>query len=115
MSEITLREYNELIADCIEEGRYSEAAAHAKHILAIYPKYITAYRLLGGALLEAGQDEAALEMFRRALSADPENLLAWVGLSEIHNRRGNLESAIWHMERAFELESNNALIEEQLR
>jgi tetratricopeptide (TPR) repeat protein len=115
MTELSLQEYSKLISERIDEGRHAEAAAHAKHILSDYPKYVTAYRLLGEALLEAGQDESAMEMFHRVLGADPENLLAWVGLSEIHNRQGNLDTAIWHMERASELESDNTVIEDQLR
>ena len=47
MSEITLREYREQIAEKIEQGRYAEAVAHSKHILEHYPKHAAAYRLMG--------------------------------------------------------------------
>jgi len=115
VTEITLREYRELISDRIEQGRYAEAIAHGKHILTQYPKHAATYRLLGEALLEAGQDEYASDMFRRVLSADTEDLTAWVGMSEIHNHRGELDAAVWYMERAFELASNNPVVEDQLR
>ncbi len=115
MAEITLRDYCELISEKTEQGRYGEAIAHAKHILSQYPKYATAYRLLGETLLEAGQEGHGIEMFQRVLSADPEDLLAWVGLSECYNRQGKLDPAVWYMERAFELASDNRLIEDQLR
>nr|HID14568.1 tetratricopeptide repeat protein [Anaerolineae bacterium] len=114
MTEISLHEYCEQIENVIEQGRYAEAVAHGKHILKHYPKHVTTYRLLGKAMLEAGQDEYAADMFRRVLSADPEDLLAWVGMSEVHDRRGELDAAVWYLERAFELATDNKVIEEEL-
>lgn len=115
MAEISLSAYRELISERIEQGHWAEAVAHIKHILTHYPHWIDGYRLLGEALLEARQEERAIEMFRRVLSADPEELMAWVGLSECYDRQGNLDAAVWHMERAFELTSDNAAVEQQYR
>ena len=115
MTEISLQEYSERIAGEIEQGRYAEAIAHGKQILEHYPKHVATYRLLGEATLEAGHYDHAEDMFRRVLSADTENLLAWVGLSEVYNQRGDLDAAVWHMERAFELSSDAEVIGEQLR
>ena len=115
MAEISLQEYLQEIDDAIDQGRYDEALAHGRHILQHYPKYLPAYRLLGKAMLEAGRDDLAEDMFRRVLSGDPEDFVARVGMSIIADRRGDLQRAIWHMERAFELAPNNEAIQEELR
>jgi len=117
MAEISLQEYCEQIESIIEQGRYAEAVAHGKHILKQYPKNMAAYQLLGKAMLEADEDDDAFDMFHRVLSVDPEDLVAWVGISEIHNRRDELDSAVWHLERAFEVASDSevSIVEEELR
>jgi tetratricopeptide (TPR) repeat protein len=115
MAEIFLREYREQIERTIEQGRYVEAVAHGKHILKQYPKHVAPYRLMGKAMLEANQDRYAADMFRRVLGADPENMVAWVGLSEVHNARGELDAAIWHLERALEVDVGNEIVAEELR
>jgi tetratricopeptide (TPR) repeat protein len=115
MAEISLREYCEQIEGMIDQGRYSQAVAHAKHVLGVYPKCVAAYRLLGRAMLEARQDDNALDMFLRVLSADPEDMLSWVAMSEIYDRRDELGAAVWCLERAFELSVDNQLVGEELR
>ena len=115
MDEISLREYCGRIENVIEHGHYAEAVAHGKHILKQYPKHIVTYQLLGKAMLEAGQGEYAADMFRRVLSADPEDLIAWVGMSEVHNNRSELDAAVWYLERAFEVASDSKALEEELR
>lgn len=115
MTQISLAEYREEIEASIARDRYEEAVAHGRHILGQYPKYVRAYWLLGKAMLEAGRAEHASDMFQRVLSADPEHLLAWVGMSEIAEQRGNLEAAVWYLERAFELATDNEMVAEQLR
>jgi predicted Zn-dependent protease len=115
MTEISLHEYCEQIESVIEQGRYVEAVAHGKHILEHYPKHAATYRLIGKAMIEAGQDEYATDMFHRVLSADPEDVLAWAAMSEIHGRRGELDAAVWCMERAFELATDNRAVEGELR
>jgi tetratricopeptide (TPR) repeat protein len=115
MEEISLQVYCGQIESMIDQGRYAEAVAHAKHILQQYPKHVGSYRLLGRAMLEARQSDYAVDMFLRVLSADPEDMLVWVALSEVHNERGELDAAVWYLERAFELAVDNKLVEEELR
>lgn len=115
MNQISLAEYVQQIERSIESGHYNEAVAHGKHILEQYPKYLRAYWMLGKAMLEAGRHEHAADMFQRVLSADPEQMLAWVGMSEIAERRGELEAAVWYLERAFELATDNEVVANQLR
>jgi tetratricopeptide (TPR) repeat protein len=115
MAEISLQKYYGQIEGMIDQGRYAQAVAHGKYILGTYPKYVAGYRLLGRAMLEARRDEDALDMFLRVLSADPEDMLSWVAMSEIYDRRDELDAAVWFLERAFELSVDNQLVAEELR
>jgi tetratricopeptide (TPR) repeat protein len=115
MAEISLQEYYGRVEDMIDQGRYAQAVAHGKHILGAYPKYVAGYRLLGRAMLEARRDDDALDMFLRVLSANPEDMLSWVAMSEIYDRRDELAAAVWCLERAFELSVDNQLVGEELR
>ena len=115
MAEISLQEYIQEIEEAVERGQYDEAVAHGRHVLQHYPKHLETYRLLGKAMLEAGQEDLAEDMFRRVLSGDPDDFVARVGMSIIADRRGDLQQAVWHMERAFELTPDNEAIQEELR
>jgi Flp pilus assembly protein TadD len=115
MTRISLSDYRAQIEASIAQDRYEEAVAHSRHILEQYPKYVRAYWLLGKTILEAGQAERASDMFQRVLSADPEHLLAWVGMSEIAEQRRDLGAAVWYLERAFELATDNEMVAEELR
>src|SRR5512139_3193109 len=115
MAEVAFREYLNEIDKLIERGSIEQAMQHCRHILAQHPKAVEAYRLLGKALLEQEDDRAAQDVFQRVLSVDPEDFVARVGLSIIHDRNNELEPAIWHMERAFEIAPSNALIQGELR
>ncbi|MEJ5309647.1 MAG: tetratricopeptide repeat protein [Anaerolineae bacterium] len=115
MAEIALRQYESEIDHLIEEARYLEALAHTRHILRQHPRYIGAYYLLGKTLLEADQPELAIDMFQRALYADPEHLMARIGLMLAHQRLDNLDAAIWNLERAIELNPGDADLIDELR
>ena len=115
MNQISLADYRQQIEDAIQDGRYEEAVAHGKHILGQYPKCVSAYWLLGKVMLEAGQGDHAMDMFQRVLSADPEHMLAWVGMSEVSRQQGKLKDAVWYLQRAFELATDNEMVAQELR
>ncbi|MFC2023878.1 tetratricopeptide repeat protein, partial [Chloroflexota bacterium] len=101
--------------DLLLDGRYDEAIVHCRHILSQYPRHIETYCLLGEACLEKGAYDQAKEFFQRALSADPENLMARVGMGLIEAEQGTLPEAIWHMMRAYELAPGNTQVAQELR
>ncbi|CAG0931130.1 hypothetical protein TFLX_02007 [Thermoflexales bacterium] len=115
MAEVAFRDYLNEIDDLIERGSIAQAMQHCRHFLTQYPKAVEVYRMMGKALLEQEDDRAAQDVFQRVLSVDPEDFVARVGLSIIHDRNNELELAIWHMERAFEIAPSNALIQGELR
>lgn len=115
MAETELRDYLEELKSLVEQGRHDEVTAHGRHILQHYPKHLATYRVMGEAMLEAGDGEKAEDLFNRVLSGDPEDHVARVGLSIVYDRRNDLEMAIWHMERAFELVPDNDAIRGEMR
>jgi competence ComEA-like helix-hairpin-helix protein len=115
MTRTSLRAYIKEIESLINRGRYEESIAHCRHILGTYPKSIHTYRLLGKAFLEARRYTDAIDIFQRLLSSIPDDFVAHLGLSIIREDEGTLDAAIWHMERAFEIQPYNGAIQEELK
>ncbi len=114
MADIRLQDYLVKIQDLISNERHDEAISHCQQILRQYPKHVATYCLLGEACLEIGRYEEASDLFQRTLSADPEHLMARVGLGIIHAVTGAESEAIWQMERAYELAPNNSEVRREL-
>jgi tetratricopeptide (TPR) repeat protein len=115
VARVTLQHYCDEARELINSGAYDEAVAVCHHILKRYPKHIETYRIMGEACLEKGEREDATDIFKRLLSADPENFVAYAGLGVLSEAQGALEEAVGHMERAFELAPNNDGIRDALR
>jgi hypothetical protein len=115
MVNISLRDYYKEIDSLITAGQHQEAVDHCVHILTTYPKDLETYRLLGKAFLEANDNKQAADIFGRVLAIRPDDFVANVGMSVIREEEGNLEAAIWHMEKAFELDSSTTAIQIELK
>jgi len=115
MAKIPLRSYLKEIESAINEQNIDEAVAHCLHILELYPKHIDTYKLLGKAFLEAQRYANAVDIFQRILSSIPDDFLSHVGMSIIREDDNNLNAALWHMERAFEVQPYNPAIRDELR
>ncbi len=115
MTQISLRAYIREIDNLIERELLDEAIAHCRHILQTYPKHIDTYRLLGKSYLEAKRYGDAADIFQRVLSAVPDDFVSHIGMTIVREDEGNLDSAIWHMERAFETNPANPAIQQELR
>ncbi len=115
MAKVTLRLYNREIESFIDHSQVDEAIAHCKHILQSYPKHIETYRLLAKAFLESKHYGEASDIFQRVLIAVPDDFVSQVGVSIVREYEGNLDEAIWYMERAFEVQPSNATVQDELR
>ncbi len=115
MAKISLRSYNHEIEGMIERGQLDEAIAHCRHILQTFPKHLETYRLLGKTYLEAKRYNEAVDIFQRVLVSAPDDFVSHVGMSIIADEQGKLDEAIWHMERAFEVQPSNAAIQGELQ
>ncbi len=115
MEKVILRVYNREIEAMIEGGKLDEAVAHCQHILKTFPLYVETYRLLGKAFLEARRYADAADIFQRVLLAVPDDFMSHLGMSIIRDDQGRLNDAIWHMERALEIQPSNSAIQSELR
>jgi len=115
MALLPLRAYNRDIEALIQNGQYEEAVAHCRQILRFYPKHLDTYRLLAKAYLERQKYAEAANILERILSAVPDDFVSQIGMSIIREEEGNLDAAIWHMERAHEIQPSNAAIQDELR
>jgi tetratricopeptide (TPR) repeat protein len=115
MEKVFLRVYNREIEGMIEGGQLDEAVAHCQHILKTFPMHVETYRLLGKTFLEARRYADAADIFQRVLMAVPDDFVSHVGMSIIRDDEANLDNAIWHMERAFEVQPSNSAIQGELR
>ena len=115
MEKVFLRVYNREIESMIEGGQLDEAVAHCQHILKTFPMHLETYRLLGKAFLEARRYADAADIFERVLMAVPDDFVSHVGMSIIRDDQGRLDDAIWHMERAFDVQPSNQAIQGELR
>ena len=115
MAKVSLRTYNREIETLIDRAHIEEAADHCKHILQAYPKHLETYRLLGKAFLESQRFGEAADIFERVLASIPDDFFSHVGMSIIREDENNLDRAIWHMERAFESQPANTVVQNELR
>jgi competence ComEA-like helix-hairpin-helix protein len=115
MARISLRAYNREIENLIDRGHYDQAIAHCRHILKYFNKHIDSYRLLGKAFLESQRYGDAADLFQRVLSSIPDDFVSHVGMSIIREDEGNLDEALWHIERAYEVQPGNKAIQGELR
>ena len=114
MANITLRTYNREIRNLIDSGDTEAAIEHCHQILRYYPKHVDTYRLLGEAYLAVKQHNDASDIFQRVLSSIPDDFVSHVGMSVIREEDEKLDEAIWHMERAFEVQPANTTIQGEL-
>lgn len=115
MTRVPLRTYLRDIEDAIEKNQIDEAVAHCRHILQAFPKHTDTYRLLGKAYLESQKYGSAADIFQRVLSAIPDDFVSHIGMSIIREDEGNVDTALWHMERAFEVQPYNPAIQGEVR
>ena len=115
MAHISLRAYVEYIEDRLARDALTEVVAQCRHVLESYPKLIDVYRLLARTLMEQEKNQDALDLFQRVLSADPNDFVAHIGISEVYHEIGSLDSAIWHLERAYEQAPSNIDLQEAIK
>jgi tetratricopeptide (TPR) repeat protein len=114
MANISLRTYNSEIRNLIDSGDTEAAIEHCHQVLHYYPKHVDTYRLLGEAYLAGKQHNDASDIFQRVLSSIPDDFVSHVGMSVIREEDEKLDEAIWHMERAFEVQPANTTIQGEL-
>ena len=115
MAEISLRVYQSKLEDSLAQEKANEVIAHSRHILTEYPKNLKAYSQMGQALFSVSRWDESAELFRRLLGALPYDFVAHSHLGKIYQHLGQMDDAIWHVERAYDQQPNNSEIIDLLR
>lgn len=115
MASVSLYDYLESISQLLDEERYAEVERHCRHILSQYPQHIETYRLLARSFLGQMKYTAAIDLLQRVLSADPNDFIAHIALSDAYRGEGRTELALRHLERAYELSPYKSTVQEEMR
>ncbi|RMF78565.1 MAG: hypothetical protein D6737_14325 [Chloroflexi bacterium] len=106
MPTLSLKQYLQKIDSLFESDSHDfrEIVEHCRHILKYYPQNIAAYRYLGRALLAGDIDaQSTIHVYRRVLQVLPDDFVAHASLGKLYQQTGDHQRAIWHDERAFEI------------
>ena len=74
-------------------GEFDEAIALYRRCVALDPTFFDGWHALGMALLKTGQTREAIGCGLQAVNLEPNDLLAWTGLSQMYVRDGNIPEA----------------------
>jgi len=74
-------------------GEFDEAIDLYRRCVAIDPGFFDGWHALGMALLKTGQTKEAIGCGLQAVTLQPNDLLAWTGLSQMYVRDGNIPEA----------------------
>jgi len=88
-------------------GLTAEAAAQYQAVLATSPDDLAMRRKVVKQLVADGSDEAALAHLLAVLDQRPDDLAAHVQVGDLFLRRAQVDRALRHREKAFELKENN--------
>ncbi len=115
MANTTLRAYLDELNLLLEQEALEEVIGHCRHILQHFPKNVETYRILGRALLDRQRYDEANDVFQRVLGAVPDDFVSHLGLSSVAEEQGQLPAALWHAECAYEQDSSNNAIKDELK
>ena len=89
---------NYYLADIlVTEKEYLQGIARLETALSVYPELTRAYWLLGKCYASTGDDQRALEAFKKALEQDPRYKEVHFQLHELYARLGNKEKSLEHL------------------
>ena len=115
MVDLSLRGQTEAAHRLLQAGDFLAALAICRRILEAFPRHVQTYLLLAKIYARLGQGELAADLWRRVLSADPENAAAWAGLAQVSAQRGLWDEARRQGELAAELAPGDEEILLELR
>ena len=115
MENLSLREYGRKIEEDINNHQLKNALNNCVHVLNVYPKCVEIHRLLGKTFLEFQYSSVAQLIFEKILQVYPDDLVAHIGLSYLHEKQENLISSITHLEKAFEIQPTNPSFRDEIK
>ncbi len=115
MAIITLQSYLADIDKLMKDDDLDAAIFHCQHILQQYPKNIATFQRLAQAFMRERRWNDARQVLLRVLSVYPDDQKAHSSLAVVNRNLQQHDAAIWHMERAYEQDTQNNQIAAQLR
>jgi len=104
MSPVSVQQAFEIAFQHHHAGRFAEAEALYRQILADHPGHANVMHALGLIAHQTGHNEQAVEWIRRAIALDPNNAPANSHLGEAYRALGRLKEAVAAYERALILQ-----------
>jgi tetratricopeptide (TPR) repeat protein len=104
MEATTLQECYRDARQAIDSKAAANAIAICRHVLDYYPNAVQAHFLLGEGLALAGERDAAIEAYDRALEMDALHAWAHRGKGLVFSELGRLDEAVTELEMALELD-----------
>ena len=115
METVPLRTYLREIDYLIQEKKTIAAFNQCIEIIKKFPKNIAALQQIGKIELDLGELEQSEFIFSEVHNVLPDDLTASIGLSCIFENRNNPEKAAYYMERAFEHQPSNKMLQDELK
>lgn len=112
---ITLRTYLHEIENFVDQNLLDQVVAHSTHILKEYPNSYEAMRFLAQAYLEEKKFKESSSIFEKILTIVPDDFISHVGMSAIKEDQQDLDSAIFHMELAYDTQPSNVIVQDELK
>ena len=108
MAATTIQEALQAAFQHHQAGRFAQAEAIYRQILAAQPGNADAWHHLGQLAHQVGRRDAAIEWIRQAIAISPGNALMHSNLGEVYRAEGRLDEAIASYQRALALAPNLA-------
>ncbi len=112
---ITLRTYLNEIENFIDQNVLDQVVAHSTHILKTFPNSYESMRFLAQAYLEEKKFKESAAIFEKILTIVPDDFVSHVGMSSIKEEQQDLDSAIFHMELAYDTQPSNVIVQDELK
>src|SRR5215470_2548955 len=92
----------------LKSQKTDQAIASLRKAIQIFPNYYDALELLGTEYIKAAQFEAALPLLSHALEVNKRSYKCMYGVGVAHLKLNQLPQAVEHLEKAAQMEPNNA-------
>lgn len=93
----------ELAQVALRRGQFAEAVSLGRRILATTPDHLPAKQMLSFASAQIGDNATGIQYLSEILEAQPDNVDALMGISQLLRNEGRLEEALGHAEHAAEI------------
>jgi protein O-mannosyl-transferase len=103
-----------MVCSCKQTGYWKDSPTLWQHALDCYPDNDLACVNLGNELVQSGQLEAAINLYRKAAQIDPRNVEYESNLADALRKDGKMDEALIHYKKAAELKPDSPEVQYNL-